>query len=55
MAVPRWTDGIFGGLGLQPVVADGRDLAEERERLSVLIDQFAVGGAAGCTKHPHSF
>jgi hypothetical protein len=37
------------------IVADERDLAKERERLSGLIDKFAVGGAAGCTKNPHSF
>ncbi len=37
------------------IVSDERDLAEERERLSGLIDKFAVGGAAGCTKNPHSF
>ena len=37
------------------LVADGRDWAEERERLLGLIDKFAAGGAAGCTKHPHSF
>ena len=37
------------------VVADERDLAKERERLRGLIDRFAAGGPAGCTKHPHSF
>ena len=37
------------------VVADVRDLAKERERLRALIDRFAAGGPAGCTKHPHSF
>ena len=37
------------------VVADERDLAKERERLRALIDRFAAGGPAGCTKHPHSF
>ena len=37
------------------IVADERDFAKERERLSGLIDKFAVGGAAGCTKNPHSF
>lgn len=37
------------------VVADERDLAHERVRLSGLIDRFAAGGAAGCTQHPHSF
>jgi len=30
-------------------------LGTERERLSGLIDKFAAGGAAGCTKNPHSF
>ena len=37
------------------VVTDERDLVKERERLSGLVDRFAVGGAAGCTKNPHSF
>lgn len=37
------------------IVADERDLAQERERLSGLIDKFLAGGAAGCTKNPHSF
>jgi hypothetical protein len=37
------------------VVADERDFARERDRLSELIDQFAAGGAAGCTRNPHSF
>ncbi len=37
------------------IVADERDLDKERERLSGLIDAFAAGGAAGCTKNPHSF
>jgi transposase InsO family protein len=37
------------------IVADDRDLGKERERLSGLIDKFAAGGAAGCTKNPHSF
>jgi transposase InsO family protein len=37
------------------MVADERDWRRERERLLGLIDKFAVGGAAGCTKHPHSF
>jgi Protein of unknown function (DUF1569) len=31
------------------------DLVNERDRLSGLIDRFAAGGAAGCTKNPHSF
>lgn len=37
------------------IVADKRDLGRERERLSGLIDRFSAGGAARCTKHPHSF
>jgi transposase InsO family protein len=30
-------------------------LGKERDRLSGLIDKFAAGGAAGCTRNPHSF
>jgi hypothetical protein len=37
------------------IVADERDLGRERDRLSALIDKFAAGGAAGCTRNPHSF
>src|SRR3954454_6668616 len=37
------------------IVADERDLGKERDRLSGLIDKFAAGGAAGCTRNPHSF
>jgi len=37
------------------IVADERDLGKERDRLSRLIDKFAAGGAAGCTRNPHSF
>src|SRR5258708_35091772 len=37
------------------IVADKRDLGEERERLSGLIDKFAAGGTAGGTKKPHRF
>jgi hypothetical protein len=37
------------------IVADERDLGTERERLSALIDKFVTGGAAGCTRNPHSF
>jgi Protein of unknown function (DUF1569) len=37
------------------IVADERDFAKERERLSDLIDKFLAGGAAACTKNPHSF
>jgi hypothetical protein len=37
------------------IVRDDRDLAAEKERVSVLIDRFASGGPEGCTVHPHSF
>lgn len=37
------------------IVEDERDLDKERERLSGLIDRFAAGGAAGCTRNAHSF
>jgi len=37
------------------IVADQRDFGKERERLSRLIDKLAAGGAAGCTRNPHSF
>lgn len=37
------------------IVADQRDLSNERDWLSGLIDRFTVGGAAECTRHPHSF
>jgi hypothetical protein len=37
------------------IVTDERNLGKERERLSGLIDRFAEGGTAGCTKNPHSF
>lgn len=37
------------------VVADERNLEEERNRLCALIDRFAAGGPIGCTTHPHSF
>jgi hypothetical protein len=37
------------------MVADERDFGKERDRLSALIDRFAAGGAAGCTRNPHSF
>src|SRR6202045_5250485 len=37
------------------MLADERDLGNERDRLSGLIDKFAAGGAAGCTRNPHSF
>jgi hypothetical protein len=37
------------------VVQDERNLATERERLSVMIDRFVSAGPNGCTDHPHSF
>ena len=37
------------------IVTDERDLGLERDRLLRLIDAFAAGGAAGCTRNPHSF
>jgi hypothetical protein len=37
------------------VVEDERDFAVERQRLQGLVERFAAGGPAGCTKHPHSF
>jgi Protein of unknown function (DUF1569) len=37
------------------IISDERDLEEQRDRLSKLIDKFASGGAAGCTRNPHSF
>src|SRR5579862_9233215 len=37
------------------MVADERDFGAERERLLGLIDKFAAGGPAGCTKNAHSF
>src|SRR5580692_1812017 len=37
------------------IVADERDLGQERARLWRLIDKFAEGGPAGCTRNPHSF
>ncbi|MFL6354600.1 MAG: DUF1569 domain-containing protein [Bryobacteraceae bacterium] len=37
------------------IVADVRDLSKERSRLSGLIDRFAAGGTAACTKNPHPF
>ena len=36
-------------------VHDDRDLNRERQRLATLVQQFANGGAARCTSHPHSF
>ena len=37
------------------IVAGEPDLANERDRLSELIDRFTAGGPAGCTTNPHSF
>ena len=37
------------------IVADERELDKERDRLSALIDKFAAGGPAACTRNPHSF
>lgn len=37
------------------VVAEPRDLAKERERLSLQIDRFAAGGSAVCTTASHPF
>lgn len=37
------------------IVADDRDLAQEREWLCAAIDRFITAGAAGCTDYPHPF
>ena len=37
------------------VVADERNLDEERKRLYGLMDRFAAAGPGGCTTHPHTF
>ena len=37
------------------VVTDEHDLEREQARLIGLIDRFVSGGAAGCTRNPHSF
>jgi len=37
------------------LVRDECDFEAERERLAGLLARFAANGAAGCTKHPHSF
>jgi hypothetical protein len=37
------------------VVRDQRDFTAERQRLLGLVERFATGGPAECTKHPHSF
>ena len=36
-------------------IAGEPDLGKERQRLLELIDRFAAGGPAGCTRNPHSF
>src|ERR1017187_4804908 len=36
-------------------INDERNLAEERERLTSIIDRFTEAGPQGCTNHPHSF
>jgi uncharacterized protein DUF1569 len=37
------------------VVSDEREFETERQRLGALIDRFAAGGPAACTRHPHFF
>lgn len=37
------------------VIDDERDVAQDRERLCVLIDRFTTAGPRGYTTHPHSF
>jgi hypothetical protein len=37
------------------IVQDARDFNTEKERLLKLIKQFAAGGEAACTRHPHAF
>lgn len=37
------------------IVADERDFSNEQARLLGLIDKFAAGGPARCTRNPHSF
>jgi hypothetical protein len=37
------------------IVAGERDFGKERDRLAGLIDKFAAGGEAGCTRNPHIF
>lgn len=36
-------------------VADERVLETEKARLTGLVERFAKGGSAGCTRHPHPF
>jgi hypothetical protein len=37
------------------VIADERELGQECQRLSALIERFNAGGPQGCTRHPHAF
>jgi len=37
------------------IVSDERDLRNEGERLSRLVERFAAGGPSKCTTHPHIF
>ncbi len=37
------------------IITDRRDFNVEKTRLTALIKQFAEGGAAKCTTHPHAF
>jgi Protein of unknown function (DUF1569) len=37
------------------VVSDQRDFLREQEQLKLKIRQFAAGGEAHCTRHPHPF
>lgn len=44
-----------GPTGKELVVNDRRDFVTEREQLLLKIRQFADGGEALCTRHPHPF
>jgi hypothetical protein len=37
------------------IIREDRDFDGERQRLLGLLERFAAGGPAVCTKHPHSF
>jgi uncharacterized protein DUF1569 len=37
------------------VIADARDFRREQEQLRVKVREFADGGEARCTRHPHPF
>ncbi len=37
------------------IVADERELAIEKERLTIIIDRFVAGGPDLCAVHPHPF